>query len=454
MKYLLQKAIVLPILIALSIGAVVFKLKSTAPVEHSNNQYPVKVVEVITVSELPFRSRAVAYGHVEPSVVLKAKAEVSGKISYVHPDLKKGASLSQGTVVLRIEPTSFEFSLNQSVAALSSSQSSLEQLEAEEKSTLRLLSIAQENLAVGQKELNRLTEIWEKRLIARSSVDAEEQKLLTLQQQVADLQGKASTYASRRDATAAQIKQSETQVAESRDVLGKTEMRMPFDGRIGTVEIERGEYISVGSQLFEASGTQSVEIDAQLPVNQFRPLARAINQELPNLQDPASFQQLLDSWDLEVKVRLVGGNTAGMSTLWQGKLVRIGESVDPVRGTLSLIVAVDKPYESVVPGARPPLLQGMYTSVEFITQASPMLVVPRQAIHQGRVYVATADNKLAIRPIVIDSEQGTLTIVKSGLNEGEKIIISDVIPVMEGLPLRTIHATAYEEEFRKQAIVF
>ena len=298
-----------------------------------------------------------------------------------------------------------------------------------------------------------MTEIWEKQLVARSSVDAEEQKVLTLQQQVADLQGKASTYASRRDAMAAQINQSETQVAESRDVLRKTEMRMPFDGRIGTVEIERGEFISVGSQLFEASGTQSVEIDAQLPVNQFRPLARAINRELPNLQDPASFQQLLDSWDLEVKVRLVGGNTAGMSTLWRGKLVRIGESVDPVRGTLSLIVAVDKPYESVVPGARPPLLQGMYTSVEFITQASPTLVVPRQAIHQGRVYVATADNKLAIRPIVIDSEQGTLTIVKSGLNEGEKIIISDVIPVMEGLPLRTVHATAYEDEFRKQAIV-
>ena len=156
MKYLLQKAIVLPILIALSIGAVVFKLKSTAPVEHSSNQYPVKIVEVITVSELPFRSRAVAYGHVEPSVVLKAKAEVSGKISYVHPDLKKGASLSQGTVVLRIEPTSFEFSLKQSVAALSSSRSSLDQLEAEEKSTLRLLSIAQENLEVGAKRAESL----------------------------------------------------------------------------------------------------------------------------------------------------------------------------------------------------------------------------------------------------------------------------------------------------------
>ena len=91
-----QKAFILPLIIAIAIVAVVYKVKSRAPLEHVDNQFPAKVVEIITVKKLPFRSRATAYGHVEPSVLLKYKAEVSGKISYIHPELKQGWKFAGG----------------------------------------------------------------------------------------------------------------------------------------------------------------------------------------------------------------------------------------------------------------------------------------------------------------------------------------------------------------------
>ncbi len=452
MKKLFQKAFILPLIIAIAIAAVVYKVKSRVPLEHVDNQFPEKVVEVITVKKLPFRSRATAYGHVEPSVLLKYKAEVSGKISYIHPELKQGGSLPAGTVVLRIEPTTFEFSLDQSKAGLASTRSSLEQLEVEEKSIRRQLGIAQRNLSVGQKELDRIKTIWEKRLIARSALDAEEQKVLSLRQQVADLQGKLSMFASRKAATSAQIKQSETQVDEKKDTLGRTEVSLPFDARIGAVDVEQGEFIPAGTQLFEASGTQSIEINAQLPVKHFRPLISTMNLGSPDLQDPSNFQKILSGWDLEARVRLVGQNINNTNTgdngLWHGTLARISESIDPVRDTVGLVVIVDKPYEGVIPGERPPLLKGMYTSIEFLTAAKPTLIIPRNAIHQGRVYVVSAENKLTIRPINISSEQGQLAVVESGLEEGDQIIITDVVPVIEGLPLKLIQATDYEEELR------
>lgn len=446
MKKIFQKAFILPLIIAIAIAAVVYKVKSRAPLEHVDTQFPEKVVEVITVKKLPFRSRATAYGHVEPSVLLKAKAEVSGKISYVHPQLKQGGSLPAGTVVLRIEPTTFEFSLDQSEAGLASTRSSLEQLEVEEKSTRRQLGIAQKNLSVGQNELDRLKTIWEKRLIARSALDAEEQKVLSLRQQVADLQGKLSMFASRKAATSAQIKQSETQVDEKKDTLGRTEVSLPFDARIGAVDVEQDEFITAGSQLFEASGTQSVEINAQLPVKHFRPLISTMNLRSPDLQDPSNFQKILNNWDLEARVRLVGDT--GDNGLWHGTLARISESIDPVRDTVGLVVIVDKPYEGVIPGERPPLLKGMYTSIEFLAAAKPTLIIPRNAIHQGRVYVVSVENKLTIRPVNISSEQGQLAVVESGLEEGDQIIITDVVPVIEGLPLKLIQATDYEEDLR------
>ena len=94
----------------------------------------------------------------------------------------------------------------------------------------------------------------------------------------------------------------------------------------------------------------------------------------------------------------------------------------------------------------------MYTSVEFLTPSRPTLVLPRKAVHQGRVYIATNENILAIRPVNVIFTQGELVIIsddernKAGIDEGDKVIISDVVPVMEGLPLRLIPAVDFEKK--------
>ena len=450
MKKLLQKAIILPIIIALAVALVILKVKTKPAIEHEELQFPTRTVEVITLKKLPFRARAVAYGHIEPAILFKAKAEVSGKISYIHPSLKKGGSVAKGTVVLRIEPTIFEFSRDQSEAGLAGSQSSLTQLVVEEKATKRSLEIAKKNLQVGQKELDRLITIRDKGLIARSVVDSEEQKVLQLSQQVEDLKGKLASYSSRKSVTRSQIKQSQTQLAQSQDTLGRTEVHMPFDARIGMVSVEEGEVTATGNVLFEALGTDAVEINAQLPTNQFRPLLSGFGKQPINLQDPEELQLMLTKMQLDVYVKLVGFDDVDIQ--WHGKLLRIGESIDPTRDTVSLIVAVNHPYEDILPGKRPPLLKGMYTAVEFFAPAQDMLVVPRKAIHQGRIYVANDDNKLEIRAVNILHKQGQLVIIDSGVNEGERLIINDVIPVIEGLPLRPSQSDEYENMLAQVAL--
>lgn len=446
----------MPLILGGAIALVVMQVKSKPPIEHEEATFPVKAVEVITIKKIPFRARAMAFGNVEPATVLKAKSEVSGKISYIHPKLKKGASLKKGTVVLRIEPTSFEISLNQSKAGLAGSQSSLNQLVTEEKSTKRALSISQKNLNVGLKELNRIKTLWNKRLIARSTLDNEEQKVLSLRQQVQDIQGKLSSYASRKAATRAQIKQSKSQVNQSKDTLGKTEVIMPFDARIGKVSVEKGEFTPAGGLLFEALGVQAVEITAQLPTKQFRPLITGMGKSdngSMNLNNPASIQNALTKMNLEARVRLVGDSSE--ASIWDGQLIRLSESVDPTRDTLGLVIAVDKPYEGIIPGKRPPLLKGMYTSVELFSPAKPTLVVPRKAVHQGRIYIANDKNMLEVQAINILFQQGEMVVLDGEKNAdlvGKKIIISDVVPVMEGLPLKPIFADDYQKQLAQKAL--
>ncbi len=449
MKQLLQKPLIPAIIVLAALLFVLYQVMTRPPIDHEKLSFPTRSVEVIRVQKLPFSSRAIGYGNVEPAVLLKAKTEVSGKVSYVHPSLKQGASLPKGTLVVSIEPTTFEFTLEQSKAGLEGNQSFLKQLEVEEISTRRSLDIAKQNLQNGEKELARLLQIWDKRLIARSAVDAEEQKVLQLRQQVEELQGKLASFSSRKSGTKSQIQQAKTQLAQSQDTLGRTEIRLPFDARIGKVSVEQDEFVAIGNQLFEALGTQAVEINAQLPISQFYPLVMELEQRHINLQTPAALQTVVSKIQLQAQVSLVKNEWS--QATWHGELLRIGESIDPDRDTIGLVVVVNNPYQDVIPGIRPPLLKGMYAAVEFSSPLRERLVIPRKALHQGRVYVANADNSLEIRPVSILHKQGPLVVIDQGLAEGEKIIITDVIPVIEGLPLAPVVATDYERQLAQQA---
>ncbi|MFT7260899.1 MAG: RND family efflux transporter MFP subunit [Glaciecola sp.] len=453
MKKILQNFIFLPLIISAALVFVFIQVKSKQAIEHQDVQFPVKTVEVLTVKKIPFRTRAVAYGNVEPATNLKAKSEVNGKISYIHPELKQGGSLPKGTTVLRIETTIFEISLDSSKAGLASSESSLQQIEAEEKSAKRSLQIAQKNLNLGLAELERIKMLVKANAIARNQLNIEEQKALQLRSTVQDLQGKIDAYASRKASTRAQIKQSKSQVDQSEDSLIRTEVVLPFDARIGAVSVDVGEFVAAGGQLFEALGIEAVEINAQLPIKHVRPLASTMNgngnKPLANLQDSANLQKAVARWNLDANVRIVGGD---LNNVWDGILLRISESVDPTRDTLGMVVAVDKPYEGVIPGVRPPLLKGMYVSVEFLSQAIDMLVIPRKALHENRVYVVSEESTLLIRPVQISYSQGQLVVIKSGLKEGEKIITSDLVPVIEGIELELIESDEFQQEIAALAL--
>ncbi|MGK0372966.1 MAG: RND family efflux transporter MFP subunit [Glaciecola sp.] len=453
MKKILKNYLFLPIIIAAAVAFVFIQVKSKQAIEHEDVQFPVKTVEVLTLKKIPFRTRAVAYGNVEPATVLQAKSEVNGKISYIHPELKQGGSLAKGTTVLKIETTTFEISLDSSRAGLASIESSLKQIEAEEKSAKRSLEIAQKNLNLGLAELERVKVLVKARTIARNQLNIEEQKALQLRSTVQDLQGKVDTYASRKASTRAQINQSKSQVDQSEDSLIRTEVVLPFDARIGSISVDVGEFVAAGGQLFEALGIAAVEINAQLPVKHVRPLASTMNgngsSQLADLQGSANLQKAVAMWNLDAKVRIVGGD---QSNVWDGVLLRISESVDPTRDTLGMVVAVDKPYEGVIPGVRPPLLKGMYASVEFLSQAIDMLVIPRKALHENRVYVVSEENTLSIRPVQISYSQGQLVVIKGGLKEGDKIITSDLVPVIEGIKLELIESDEFQKEIAALAL--
>ena len=447
MKKLLQNPVILLIVLALGVGLTVMMVKNKPAVQHNSTSLAPRTVDVIRVQSLPFRNRVSAYGNVEPAISLQGKAELNGKITYLHPDLRQGNSIAAGTVVVRIDADDFLVSLKQSEADLQSNESTLRQLKEEQKTTGRALKLAKDNLRVGEKELARIQDIWKKRLIARSTLDAEEQKVIQLRQSVSDLQGQLNTYASRLSSEEAKISRAREQVKGQKTTLGRTEILMPFDARVGEVPVEMGEFVTAGTVLFEALNLDGVEINAQVPVRQMRGLVQPLqNRQLDLTVD--NLASALDALQLKARVTLVGDQA---NAQWDAEVLRFTESIDPQRRTLGIVVAVDKPYAKVIPGKRPPLLKGMFTQVEISTPANDALVIPYKALHQGRVYLVDADGKLEIRPVEVLLLQGEMAVIDKGLNAGDQLIVNDLIPVIPGMPLKARIDDALETDLRSAA---
>jgi len=439
--------LVLAMVIAVAIAALL--VKSKAPLEHVDTEMPKRPVEVVAARILPFVSHITAYGHVEPAITLSAMAEVSGKISYVHPNLKSGETVSAGTLMVRIEAQDYALSLKQTREDLTTSRSLLIELEEEERSTRRSLDLALKNIEVGEAELERIRDVYQKQLIAKSTLDAEEQKAIQLRQQAEELQGRMNSYSSRRQSIQAQIARAEQEVQNRQTILGRTEIVLPFDARIGAVNVDRDEFVSVGSLLFEAIDLQGIEINAQLPMGSMRKLmSHLVGAPMATRKALLSGGRINDALQLGAHVRLVGDLPEAQ---WEARVLRISEGIDATRQTLGIVVGVDKPYDKVLPGRRPPLLKGMYTAVDLYAPPRPGMVIPRRALHQGRVYIADADDRLEIREVEILLTQGDLAVLRSGVEENERVIITDLIPVIEQMPLEVKVATDVEQYLRQQA---
>ena len=450
MKVNLKSSLSLFIAIGLALVIVVVLVKSKPAMQHVASEMPSKAVEVITARYIPFSTRITAYGNVEPAITLNGTAEVSGKISYIHPDLKAGETIPADTVVVRIDTKDYDVSLKQTEADLLASRASLKELEVEEKSTQRALKLAQKNLKVGEAEYARIKGVYEKKVVTKSALDAEEQKVILLRQSLEDLQGRINSYESRRQSINSQIARAEQAVQNSETILGRTEVSLPFDARIGTVSVDKGEFVAVGTKLFEAVDLKGVEITAQLSMDSMRKLVSHM-EGAPAADEPIIHTggRINDRLNLSTRVRLTNGMP--MAT-WEARVLRISDSIDATRQTLGLVVGVDDPYEKIIPGKRPPLIKGMYTAVDIFAPAYPAMVVPRKAVHQGRVYIANNENRLEIRSIEVLLIQGDLMVISSGIDQGERVIITDLIPVIEGMPLQVISATEFEKEMKKRAV--
>ena len=408
-----------------------------------------RLVRAIAAPKIEIVPRALGYGYVQPGRVWQAVAQVAGKIVEKHPLLKQGAIIAEGEVLLRIDPTDYELALRRIDGDIRGVRAALAELKIDEGNIRSSLAIDRRALELVERELGRKRTLRTRGNISQAALDNEERSVLERQQAVQQQTNALNLIPTRRETLDARLATLGAERAEANENIARTTISAPFDGRIADVNVERTQYVAIGEVLAVADSIDVAEIAAQIPVDKLLPL---IPPDLGVGLDisPGNIGRLIELLGFTAAVRLTAGE---VTYEWPARFTRIRETVDPITRTVGVVVAVEEPYRSVRLGERPPLAKNMYVAVELVGRQQPAaIVVPRSAVHEGMIYVANANNRLERRTVVIGFRQSDFATVIEGLEHGERVIVSDLSPAVEGMLLRVVEAPELLERLRAQAL--
>lgn len=375
-----------------------------APVERA-----VKV-RTLKVPALKVQPVAVGYGTTRAVQTWEAVAEVAGSVKWLSSEARSGALVQKGQVLLRIDDASYRLNLSQL-------QAQLEAAQIREQTTWSSLQLAEKDLSLLMADYQRQQSLVNRGISPRNTLETAERQLLGRQGELQNLRNTLALHKAEQEVIAAQRAAAELELA-------RTVLRAPFDLRVTEVKIGPAQYANRGQLLLSADSLEAVEVEARFPVGRLRPLIRSDREALDLAQGVRG---------LQAQVRL---QSSTHQIVWPAQIERVAGVIEASTQSLGVVVRVERPLESAVPGERPPLLRNTFVEVELRAdghQVQP--VIPQAALHEGKVFVVDAEQRLELRTVQVQFAQDNYVVLAGGLQPQEQVIVSDLVAAVPGMLL-------------------
>jgi RND family efflux transporter MFP subunit len=384
MKRRLKLLLPLAIVVTGVLGAIA--LVATRPdVETQSPEALPRLVRVVEVTPQTVQLRVTTHGAVAPRTESDLVPEVSGPIVWVSPSFTSGGFFEAGDLLVRIDPRDYQVALELARASLARAESELER---------------------ETRELARQQNLAEREIASPAKLDA----ALTAERvaRAARRQARANLEKAQRD-------------------LERTEIRAPFKGRVRERTADVGEFVNRGAPMAQLYATDFAEI--RLPIS---------DDELAFLDLPLWYRDgASDSDGAPVELR---AHFAGAEHTWQGRVVRTEGEIDPKTRMVHVIARVEDPYRRS--GDRPPLAVGLFVEAQILGRSTENVVtVPRAAMRgTDRLLVADGEDRLRIRRVQVVRADREQVVIRSGLEPGDRVIVSPVEAAVDGMKVRPVSA--------------
>ena len=187
-----------------------------------------------------------ATGTVNPVVSVQVGSQVSGQIKELYVDYNSPVKKSQ--LIARIDPQSFTLRVNQALADVESARAMALTQRATVAALRAELARAKVMLADAEREYNRNQMLYEKNFVSAAVRDKAQAAVEGAREQVNAAQAQLSVGQAQVHNADAVVKQRESQLAQARVDLERTEIRAPVDGIVVKKSVEPGQTVAASLQ--------------------------------------------------------------------------------------------------------------------------------------------------------------------------------------------------------------
>ncbi|MEN8446939.1 MAG: efflux RND transporter periplasmic adaptor subunit [Cyanobacteria bacterium J06555_13] len=270
---------------------------------------------------------------------------------------------------------------------------------------------AQSRFEVAAEYEPRLRKLFEEGAIAQLRLDEGLLEVEAARNELAAAQEQVVAAEAAVNQAGSSIRQAEAQADESFVSLQSKEVVTPIAGVVGNLSVKRGEYIGTGDEIVKVTQTENLFLNLQVPSNRSSQLKEGLTVQL---FDPTTDKQL----------------TTGTV-----------DFVSPTVDTEGQTILAKALFNDV--GRK--LRDGQYVEARIIWDTDEGVLIPTTAITRSGsknfVYVVNEEpneagqETVGLKPVELGPIQGDRYEVTSGLEAGDRLVVSNILKLGDGAPI-------------------
>jgi RND family efflux transporter MFP subunit len=387
-------------LLLLTAAGAVALIFSTEPVAEriGASRKTAMLVQVTEARKGAFRPVVSAMGTVVPARDIVLRPRVGGRIVELSEAFTPGGLVDRDETVLWIDPADYEIVLQQRRSELRQAVSDL-------------------HIEMGRQEVAR----QDYRLMDKS-LEPENEGLVLRRPQL--------------NATRARVESARAALRQAELNLRRTRVKAPFQASVLRRNVNVGSQVSAGDDLGRLVGTRTYWVEATVPLS-----------KLSRLAFPG------DSREKGSYVRIRNRSAWPEGAFRQGRVHKLVGRLEDRTRMARVLVAVEDPLarRAEDPSATPALMLGSYVQVRIRAERIGDVVrLDRDYIRRGGTAWVFRNGELDIRELDIVFRDARYAYIRSGLQEGERVVTTNLSTVAEGAPLRLKAAGAAPDARERQ----
>jgi len=452
-------------LLILGSGAAGFFLLTTRDSKPRPNAAEVEQAPVVNTRRVEAYSDPLIItvdGLTVPYREIEVAAEVAGRIKSKEDSCRAGRFVKHRTLLIQIDPRRYDLEVKRLSTLVKQATNNFEEKTIEMKNVAALIGLAQDEVKLHQRDLDRVRGLRSSGAATQSALDEAERVVLRGRNALVVLQNRERLCSKQKDGLKSAVAIAGRQLELAELDLNLTHLQAPVDGVIVRDLVEEGAFVQKGTPLYVIEDVAQVDVLCSLRMDDLYWLWQQEGRQSADGQGAdggGSASQMsrgvldyqVPETDVEVEYSL-----AGRKYRWHGQLSRYdGIGLDEKTRTIRCRVSVAKPTEVkfvdsldghtatpldslAAPAGPPALIRGMFVTVKIkvkikTTPRSTLLQVPEQAIYPGNVVWTVADGRLQRRGVTIaaviargDGDWAILDAARSEVVESDWVVTSPI----------------------------